>query len=318
MLRVALRAILLAGFSVAFAPFTQAQTQLPQGAVEVPETATYSRPADIQINSMEVMQPTKARGLLHSFQLDLDVGNSSSKSKDRAHPDKRSTDFGTTSLRFGVADRGYGAVGFSRSSNEVDSAGSSGDRTHTEIDTNSLSAGGGYWVIPRLALGGVVGYDRGNGGLAYPPAGPNETHTRAYQWGPYATVRLTPDMQVPLDWTTTYLMGRSRQTFTANSPDHDNGRTQSWVNTLSGSYPIGDFRLRGAVSWTHVASQHNGDPAFLAGAAPPPGDRNWYTLSAGVGYRISDNWEARVGGATWLGNSQTRFQQLTVGVSTSL
>lgn len=271
-------------------------------------------PDDVKVLSAQATVPGE-RPFLHDVVADLDLGYSGSGANGDALKDDRSTHFGTVGLRFGMGDKGMGSIAVTHSNTTVDANDSGGFATHSDVGGNAVALGAGYWVRPELALGIVASHNDGSGSLAYPPADGNATDTRGTQYGPYLTYRLPFAPPLGLTVTSAFLIAHGQQRFTNNFPDHEDSDSRTWVNTLAGTYPIGRFTLRGALSWTHVASQHTGDPAFLFGPAPPPPDRDWATVSAGIGYWLTPQWEVRLNAATWVGTSQTGFHQVSFGLS---
>jgi hypothetical protein len=293
-----------------------AQAPVPSAAPNrVPRRPTPPQlPADMKVESAHVTAPP-TRAFVHSVVADFDAGASHSTARGNALPDDRKTQFFTVAMRFGMGERGTGSLAVTGSSTRVDANDSGGFATHSDVHGSALSAGAGYWLRPDLALGLLASYNDGSGNLAYLPANGNATNTRGTQFGPYLSWRLPFAQALGLSLTSTFLFGHGNQQFTNNFPDHEASDSKMWVNTLAGTHTIDRWTLQGALSWTHVASQHVGDPAFLFGPPPPAPDRDWATLSAGLGYWLTPKWELRLNAAAWLGASQATFHQLGVGLT---
>lgn len=262
------------------------------------------------LGALPGVTPPAERKLLHSFKLDVDQTFARSESKAESLPEERDTRQTSLALGFGVGDRAFGQISVSYATNDIESKNSVENGAidiDAEVSTTTFGLTGGYLVQPYLALGALYMRSENSGSYQFDIAVPeNDSSGSSNTYGPFVRL-MAPYGDFFFSLTSTYLFNDGKQRYTNNIPEAQDGWARLWLNSLHVSYAVtGDVQLSGGLAWSHVTDQRS--MGFEPGL-----DQDWYIASAGISYALTPALDLRLRASTWLANSKTDYDQVTIG-----
>jgi hypothetical protein len=260
----------------------------------------------------QTIRPIETPGLLHGWVATVGYQYGRLESKVSEHPETRDINTVTAGLNFRVGMWGFGGVDLSSSNQQIDSRNDPSNGAIAidgDVSDVGIRATGGYLVLPFLAVGGSIARNSTGGSYQFAiPVPANDTDGNTMSYSAFTTLIYPVD-----DWkfslTGAYAYGEATQAYTNNVPADQKGWTRTASAVLTASHPI-TARLDGkaGLAINHIIEQSS----FGADRGM---DDNWLMPSLGLVYKVTDQASLNLTASTFLMNSVSDYDAVSLSLS---